>query len=283
MLCFCIDYFLSLELKEEVDNYRGSDPEDYGDFMLNKPLEEVKKRRENQGDSSSSSTQVSELIDNEVILADRRGPVHTMLKLGYHDKMHDIYKHTQDVVSKFLFLVLPEAVGKRKWNKLAKGLKPSQFVSCSDEAFAMIMIENNGAKWLDLLMNPSLSVSERRKLKTKYTQRDDQVGWSNEGIYRFTQLTKIVALQRKQDQDRIDMIDTLCTRKFQRNKLHKSDKRKLDEFMKSMNQQGYNLEERMRVEKEQRRKNEEMNDILLNMCMQGSECDLLVIGDPIPL
>ena len=71
---------------------------------------------------------------------DRRGPVHTILKLGYHDQMHTVYTQSKEVLAKFLLLVLPDAIGRRKWNRLSKALKPSKFVSCSDEAFAMIVI-----------------------------------------------------------------------------------------------------------------------------------------------
>ena len=260
---------------------------DFSDFVQNKSLELIKTQRD-LGDKESAvdnntreqGNTGDEEDEGEMIFPDWRGPAHTLLKLGYHDKMHTIYDFDIDVISKFLIYVLPDAVGKRKWNKLSKGLRPSKFVTTSDEAFAMIVIENNAVKWLDMLMNPNIRTRERKVIGTKYSQNQEQVGWSIDGIYRFTVLDSIVKTKRK-DIILQRKLDDIYSSKFgsNKNKLLKNDKRKLDEYMKNII--GFqNLEETRKIEERRRKKNEQMNNILLNMCMKGGDYDTITITEP---
>lgn len=196
--------------------------------------------------------------------------------------MQTVYTQSKEVLAKFLLLVLPDAIGRRKWNRLSKALKPSKFVSCSDEAFAMIVIENNSAKWLNMLINPTMTTKEMKKLKTKYTQNEEHMGWAYTGIYRFTQLTTFVLSQRKLNKDLTNLMDEICSNRLSQSKMQRNEKRKLDEYMRSVSNYDELVESR-RLQEEERRKNEQMNTILLNMCMKGNDFDISEFGDPVEL
>ena len=293
-----------VELTKEQSSYIGDeDVNNYSDFRRNLTLEDIKQKQAAESMTTAPATQTNLGVENTVensdahsnlgientvdnseahstlrtteIIPDRRGPVHTLLKLGYHDKMHTIYEHDEEVLSRFLFLVLPDAVGKRKWNRMVKGLLVSRFVTFSDEAFAMILVENNAGKWLKMLLNPELSIKEKRRLPTKYTlSGDKQGGWTNDGIFRFTELTAFVTRNRRTNRDRVELVDRLCSLKYKKNKLERRDKRKLDELMSEMYNNDTALLEQQKLVEMQRLKDEKMNDILLNMCMKGSEYDI---------
>ena len=259
-----------------MDTYTGPNVSDYSNFKEPPPPP-----KDGTADDDEDSTTIEKGPPRLSVTADQRGPVHTLLKLGYHDMMHTVYEHDTEVISRFWYLVLPEAVGKRKWNKLSKGLQVSNFVTKSDEAFAMVMVENNAGKWLHMLLHPELTAVAKRRIPTKYTLTDDQQsGWSNEGIYRFTELNLFVAKYRHSNRQLVQHIDRLCSRKFGQSNLQRRDKRKLDDFMNSLNA-AEQLSEQRKREEIQRKKDEKMNEILLNMCMKGDGYD--IVGDQIAI
>lgn len=84
---------------------------------------------------------------------------------------------------------MPHSVGKQKWNVCSKNFKMSAFVTISDEAFALLTIENGAPKWMDELDHPNKD--KKDTAKTVYTQGTDSCGtpgWSEEGIDRFLEL-----------------------------------------------------------------------------------------------
>ena len=65
------------------------------------------------------------------------------------------------------------SVGKRKWNKYSIHIPVGEFVTCADEAFVMIALENNILKWTNELKDSTLSVKER--WKSLYTEGESGV------------------------------------------------------------------------------------------------------------
>lgn len=200
------------------------------------------------------------------IIEDERGPFHTLLKLGALDQMEKVYDCSDCVIKTFLFNVLPIGVGKRKWNKLVQGIKVSKFVSFSDEAFSMLVIENNSIKWIDELLNP---LKKKQDLvKTKYTQnRGDSPGWSESGVNRFVDLCRWNCTDRRKDDNLIRKIDNLVEEKFlEGNRKRKRESKQMhDEYkMGLMNGDGNDNS----AEQQKKMRN---NNFLMQMMMKGSE------------
>lgn len=168
-------------LKGEIENYKGEgEAKDYSDLEF----------LENQEGVSTPG----------VITNDRRGPYHSILKLAYHRKIHDILKCKDDTVLQvYATKVLPFAVGKQKWNTCSKMVDYYRFVTTSDEAFAMILLENGAPRWLDQLKEEKKSRKDLQN--TRYTQGDlitnKAPGWSDEGIERYVSLMGDVSRNQK--------------------------------------------------------------------------------------
>ena len=78
------------------------------------------------------------------------------------------------------------STGKRKWNRLCYERRMSDFVTFSDESFAMLIIENNAEKWREKLLHPNLTKKELPK--SRYTEGEEGNRWSLNGMHRFIDL-----------------------------------------------------------------------------------------------
>ena len=94
-----------------------------------------------------------------------------------------------DLVFLFYSKCVSRAVGKRKWNEFAKTKPLSEFVTPSDEAYAMLVLENNVSKWMGELRFGK-SELYHSMFPTKYTQGKGGRKWSNIGLKRFIELLK---------------------------------------------------------------------------------------------
>ena len=116
-----------------------------------------------------------------------------------------------DFVSSFVAPV----VGKRKFDKTSYKYLLSRYVSVSDEAFALLIFENNYDRWLDMAIKDNWTTSDVMPLYTtggnasqtprnlqpnqvqKNTSRTSMYqGWSVQGIRRFNILYDLVYKER---------------------------------------------------------------------------------------
>ena len=195
-------------LEQEIKDYKGpGDVMDYSDLEF--------QERENQEGGSETPGMITK---------DRRGPYHSILKIAYHCRIHDILNCNDDAILQvYATKILPFAVGKQKWNTCSKMVDYYRFVTTSDEAFAMILLENGATRWLDKLKEPT---KRRKDLEhTRYTQGDiltnKAPGWSHEGIERYVMLMGDVSRNQK-NTDFKKRLSNLVVQAFQ-----KKDERKL--------------------------------------------------------
>ena len=66
--------------------------------------------------------------------------------------------------------------GKRKWNKYSQSKKIREFITASDEAFAMIVMENNLPKWMEEVRS-KVPLRPNEKRRSLYTEEDNNKGW----------------------------------------------------------------------------------------------------------
>ena len=103
----------------------------------------------------------------------------------------------------FLDKFVRHVVGARKFDKLAVVMPISQFVMVSDEAFALLVYENQEARWKHMLKEGL----KKTKIPAKYTdggyanketgRSRKSKGWDNEGIDKFNKLCNMVVVDRK--------------------------------------------------------------------------------------
>ena len=198
----------------------------------------------------------------EVIMNDVQGPYHTVLKLGLEKKIHELFTiKNEEVLKVYLFDILPYSVRKIKWNTHSKKFKMSQFVTRSDEAFALLIIENNAPKWLDELYEPNKAGRDRVK-SSVYTQGIETCGlpgWSEEGIDRFVHLGGVVRDTYKNNlTDHKNKCDTLVQSKYSED--HKLNSRERA-TMKRMKNSGV-IKDRAMCREENKRKKRKTHQLI---------------------
>ena len=102
----------------------------------------------------------------------------------------------------FYDCILRCVVAKMKWKKLVrKNLPISSLITVSDEAFALLVLENGWEKQKQHYENKLKDVKEKKKIKSLYTndERDGNSsfdGWKPEGLARFNCLVYEVIKDR---------------------------------------------------------------------------------------
>ena len=122
---------------------------------------------------------------------EERGLYHELLSLAWHTRKIETILETdnEDLLYIFYVCCVSRSVRKRKWNESSQKKKISSFVDPSDEAFAMLVLENNVSKWMDELRNGEVITGTSIR-RTLYTQGKEGQRWSKDGIMRFIELWK---------------------------------------------------------------------------------------------
>ena len=98
----------------------------------------------------------------------------------------------------FLDRFVRQVVGARKFDKWAVGLRISAFVKISDEAFAMLVYENQEDRWKQMLKDKTTKSTIAAKWTDGGKPKGDTgrsrkaKGWDNSGILRFNKLCELV-------------------------------------------------------------------------------------------
>ena len=75
------------------------------------------------------------------------GLAHQLLALADDDNILSIYEEkNMDMIYTFNRLIVSNVTGKRQWNKFSDSLLLHRFVTPSDEAFGVLILENNCEK-----------------------------------------------------------------------------------------------------------------------------------------
>jgi hypothetical protein len=98
--------------------------------------------------------------------------------------------------------LLQNVIGKVEWRTNKAASKIIHMATPSDEAFALLLLENSEERWRDMYVKRNMKSSE---VLAKYTNAGDKSkkrhsckfqGWSNDGLKRFNQLLDIVIANR---------------------------------------------------------------------------------------
>ena len=81
----------------------------------------------------------------------------------------------------------------------------NEFVTISDKAFAMLVMENNCFMWEDQYDNPG--VQRRMKVKMQWTKTvDSSRNWSIEGMRRYMELYKALENHKQEHKGRYNEV-----------------------------------------------------------------------------
>lgn len=180
-------------------------------IALEDEKEEARKPKKNyeEGDTDDLVTEDNRVDNNDqetktnCYHSNVLGPVHTLLDIASQNEgINSIYCH-QDykVILSFVNLVLSTVVGRRRFSKRCDLLGMRNYVTASDEAFAMLVLENNAEKWSDENEN----VEKKCRRKARYSQSGESKiknpnSWTDEGIARYLQLYANCMVLRKDEE-----------------------------------------------------------------------------------
>lgn len=173
-------------------------------------------------------------------------------------------------------------VGRRVWKKNSDLVPLRLFVTASDEAFAMLVLENNAEKWIDEIENPGKSRKDRSL--SRYTEGIKESTspnkWGKEGIQRFLELFESCTLGRLVETEEVSpngqplkkvtlfktvedlVLEDKRTRSLNTNGKH------LEKRMRELNDLQKVNNEAVRKQEEKRRKiDENNNNMMLAMAM----------------
>jgi hypothetical protein len=103
---------------------------------------------------------------------------------------------TKDAWRWLVLKIMPVVIGRKIWNKRAMTRRSfSEVATVSDEAFALLVLENYRGKWISQLQRAADDTIEKQP--TKYTAVGKE--WNEAGIRRFTALYHSVKASRERD------------------------------------------------------------------------------------
>jgi hypothetical protein len=186
-------------------------------------LEEYTKLHTNlNNDSSDEDTKftlldkTSEIGDDGLLPENKKGPIHTIMDIAYHQKLEDIYRYSDEVIYAFVTVILVKVVGSSRYRSASCMMKMNKYVDKSDEAFALVCVEK------DLTFS-------------RYTQNrlNNQRKWGSKGIRRFMAI--IDALDRWKVNDKEIYCNTLdMILKKERENVQKTGSRKRKRMLKEL-------------------------------------------------
>ena len=101
--------------------------------------------------------------------------------------------------------ILPCVVGRKKWEKKMDISRVSRIASFTDEAWALLVLENSWGTWKQQADSPTGKVTSDVRIATKWTNTSSLAtrseGWGDRGIERFNQLCTMVAKDRVSNKD----------------------------------------------------------------------------------
>jgi hypothetical protein len=201
-------------------------------IALTKELEEhTRLEIDSNTDSSDQDTKftlldkTSEMRDDGLLPENKKGPIHTIMDIAFHQKLEDIYRYSDNVIYAFVTVILVKVVGSTRYRNGSCMMKMNKYVDKSDEAFALVCVENSCEKWIHALNFPDLGQKERPFSKYTQNQINSKRRWGSRGIRRFMQIIEALDRWKLNNGERYDNILCMILKK-ERDNVRKTGSRK---------------------------------------------------------
>lgn len=153
--------------------------------------EKMIERSKTNADQEQSGTNSEKNPKLDVLETDP-GPVHALLRIVKDYSVDNLYQCSDDILLKYADLALSWVCGKNFWNQMTTKTKEriGRFVTISDEAFAMVILEGNAEKWMFEFQNPTVDINKRppSQFTKQLGSSKKGVGWNDKGYSRYTDL-----------------------------------------------------------------------------------------------
>ena len=110
---------------------------------------------------------------------------------------------SNDLYYFFLKKCVINVITRSKWKENCTTYDYDQFIHPTDEAFALLVLENNSKRYNDMVLRPGLKIEDYLSPKfTTITRNKDKEkrlqvrGWSDSGKMRFLEYTMMIRKQR---------------------------------------------------------------------------------------
>ena len=187
---------------------------------------------ENSELNSHNGEEMRKLLEKKELMMGPRpngrlGHAHLLLRLVWDGRYEEVHKSEDDAFLHFFYSkCVKHAVGRKKWNVHHDELLLDRFVTYSDEAFAMLCIENYIGKLMDELRFPEMDKKSTRR--TLYTEGSGgtKKEWTTDGVRRFVELCQLCQQFRFENGDRWGQIQEMVLKEEQSLRGNNNRKRK---------------------------------------------------------
>ena len=221
---------ISLTLSQEEERFDVTPNSSQQETQISINHEVDEENTNCQGDELSSKKTIDGNINDDCELIPRKKKMTRLLYLIENKESHKIF--TDDsLYYYFLKKCVANVITKSKWKENCVTYDYDQFIHPTDEAFALLVLENNSERYSDMVERPGLSSDEYACPKyTTITRNKDkdsrsQVrGWSDAGKWRLLEFTNIIREMRGDKiwiEGKKKMIKRRCKREY---KYHKKRK-----------------------------------------------------------
>ena len=167
----------------------------------------MKKEKDENGNNHEGELQEEDItVGGDSCLTDRtlwmpentKGPNHILQKIGHMGKVEYLYELADlKTIDVFVNNILKQMVGVREWNmNIGAEKRMNEFVSTSDIAFSLLVLENNADKWLEEINEPEQT--KHTKTKARYSQGGCKgPGWTCVSISRYVDIQNRMKRLRK--------------------------------------------------------------------------------------
>ena len=164
--------------------------------------------------------------DNLLGDMDQKGKVEEMVKRIGGRRMDKIYSR-EDLFHIFLRLVVKNVIFKNNWNHKRDFIKYYKYVTVSDEAFAMLVLENHGERYMHMM-------DGKDEPAPKYTQvkgsSSINKGWSDEGKMRYMELVMETEQWRSENLHKMELLSIYVLKKETAISKKKQSKRSVEDM-----------------------------------------------------
>ena len=202
-------------------------------------------QEDDDNDDEISSSKQDET--NQECQAVKTNKMTRLLKLVKDEKISDLYDD-ESLYYYFLKICVVNVITRSKWKENCTNYDFDRFIHPTDEAFALLVLDNNLERYIDMVNRPD--VLKQHLVPPKYTtvtkggQKTQVRGWSDSGKLQFQRYTMMIKNIRSQNDWIVKVrkiVKKKCKKEF-RNRRKRKDRDGIndDDSVKRMNREEIN-------------------------------------------
>ena len=175
-------------------------------------------------DNSHVSEMTSVVLNRNELLVGQLKKYNTLVKISnqnYEDEnacIEELYSN-EEIFYFFLFVVVKHVIGKMKWKRMKTEENYYDFITPSDEAFALLIIDNCADRFESMItLGPNVSRNQWKATKYTPSGGEGSVGggrcWKQEGISKYYAMMDLIHTWRKSNVIRLKELSHFVIGKY---------------------------------------------------------------------